>query len=514
MRRLKGITINGEWLGNNVVINGMFRAICAISPYVMQEFIRLINSIEKLDEAVKINKFSFPDNNTIEIEFSNNSLNGLADLYFCMDNGVPKLLDTKLRFKNQFENTIEKDIEEKPLVVENAVGYNEEIPEPAEVQLEVTQQLESAPTDDVEELLHESKEEECSEKEDNPEPAEISENKVKPEFEIESDDSDDTKTPIIDDENVITKDAISSMVDEIISRASDIDARPIQIQLIQPAQSQAPQIQPIIIQTDSTADKVEENPVSANNEVSLKEEPDSAEESFDKLEDEIIEEETNEPVILETQECQEEREDPEKQEVQEDTELYSNDEIEEVVSEPVEDIDSSMPAAETEKIEADELVDDFVEESVIQNASEDLEVAEEPNDDLIPDNAVDAENSEEDIEECLSEFYDTEKTAEESVVDEKTKDNIAMQAMLAEMMLLKDELNKLKSEASEPVETVKPTVNEFFGDNEEYYNVDDEDADFKIMADGTRINASILDEDLFIAGNKLYRWGETLYLDE
>ena len=34
------------------------------------------------------------------------------------------------------------------------------------------------------------------------------------------------------------------------------------------------------------------------------------------------------------------------------------------------------------------------------------------------------------------------------------------------------------------------------------------------MADGTRINASILDEDLFIAGNKLYRWGETLYLDE
>ena len=93
-----------------------------------------------------------------------------------------------------------------------------------------------------------------------------------------------------------------------------------------------------------------------------------------------------------------------------------------------------------------------------------------------------------------------------------------MQAMLTEMMMLKEELNKLKSEAEETAEnkeSVKPTLSEFFGDNEPLYNdIEDEDADFKIMADGTRINASILDEDMFIAGNKLYRWGDTLYLDE
>ena len=84
-----------------------------------------------------------------------------------------------------------------------------------------------------------------------------------------------------------------------------------------------------------------------------------------------------------------------------------------------------------------------------------------------------------------------------------------MQAMLSEVVMLKQELNRLKTDQP------KPTLSEFFGDNEqEYDEIEDEDADFKIMADGTRINASILDEDLFIAGKKLYRWGDTLYLEE
>ena len=45
-------------------------------------------------------------------------------------------------------------------------------------------------------------------------------------------------------------------------------------------------------------------------------------------------------------------------------------------------------------------------------------------------------------------------------------------------------------------------------------NIEDEDADFRIMGSEERINASILDEELFVAGDKLYKWGDTLYLDE
>ena len=58
MRKLNGITINGEYLGNSVVINGMFRAICTISPVIMRDFVQIINRIDRLEEAVKIKNFN------------------------------------------------------------------------------------------------------------------------------------------------------------------------------------------------------------------------------------------------------------------------------------------------------------------------------------------------------------------------------------------------------------------------------------------------------------------------
>ena len=49
MRKLNGITINGEYLGNSVVINGMFRAICTISPVIMRNFMRTLDKIDSLN---------------------------------------------------------------------------------------------------------------------------------------------------------------------------------------------------------------------------------------------------------------------------------------------------------------------------------------------------------------------------------------------------------------------------------------------------------------------------------
>ena len=107
MRKLNGITINGEYLGNSVVINGMFRAICTISPVIMRDFVHIINKIEKLEEAVKIKNFNCGFN-SIDIEFGNALSKGIASLYFKLKNGEPELTNYKLVFNNQEYSNIDK----------------------------------------------------------------------------------------------------------------------------------------------------------------------------------------------------------------------------------------------------------------------------------------------------------------------------------------------------------------------------------------------------------------------
>ena len=98
MKRQKGIIINGEWLGNNVCINGLFNVLCSIAPFAMQDFIHIINKIENLIEIVEIKKFSFPNQDSIEIEFANSQYSGLVGLYYHLYKGYPVLTDTKLEF--------------------------------------------------------------------------------------------------------------------------------------------------------------------------------------------------------------------------------------------------------------------------------------------------------------------------------------------------------------------------------------------------------------------------------
>ena len=105
MRKLNGITINGEYLGNSVVINGMFRAICTISPVIMRDFISIINKIDALEEAVKIHNFNCGFD-SIDIEFENKNFKGIASLYFKLIEGQPVLTDCKLVIGDQVFSTI------------------------------------------------------------------------------------------------------------------------------------------------------------------------------------------------------------------------------------------------------------------------------------------------------------------------------------------------------------------------------------------------------------------------
>ena len=121
--------------------------------------------------------------------------------------------------------------------------------------------------------------------------------------------------------------------------------------------------------------------------------------------------------------------------------------------------------------------------------------------------SAEQEQEEQDIQDCLSEFYASIPNQSVEKIELKGADNLAMQAMLNEMFVLREELNKLKNE--------KVTYEDIFGKKEKMKNnIEDDDADFRIMGSEKRINASILDEELFVAGDKLYKWGDTLYLDE
>ena len=109
MRKLNGITINGEYLGNSVVINGMFRAICTISPVIMRDFILIINKIDRLEEAVKIHNFNCGFD-CIDIEFENKTSKGMASLYFKLHDGEPLLKDCKLVIDNEEYSTFQEKI--------------------------------------------------------------------------------------------------------------------------------------------------------------------------------------------------------------------------------------------------------------------------------------------------------------------------------------------------------------------------------------------------------------------
>ena len=109
MRKLNGITINGEYLGNSVVINGMFRAICTISPVIMRDFVLIINKIDRLEDAVKIHNFNCGFD-CIDIEFENKTSKGMASLYFKLHNGEPLLKDCKLIIDNEEYSTFQEKI--------------------------------------------------------------------------------------------------------------------------------------------------------------------------------------------------------------------------------------------------------------------------------------------------------------------------------------------------------------------------------------------------------------------
>ena len=65
------IILDGELLGNNVIINRPFESIYEISPLIIKNFINIINENSSISKPVRIKKYYFAQNNCINIVFKN-----------------------------------------------------------------------------------------------------------------------------------------------------------------------------------------------------------------------------------------------------------------------------------------------------------------------------------------------------------------------------------------------------------------------------------------------------------
>lgn len=486
MKKLKGITINGEWLGDNIIINANFRAICNLAPFVMQEFAKLVNSIDKLDNAVAINNFYFPDNNTVDIEFSNSNFSGLANLCFHLQHGLPELVNRSLTiYTDESKNTEESEIKDAEEILDE-ISENQEV----ETINECTEAWQEA-----DEICETASEETIGNLDE-----------ILPEFEttevpldtIEKEITSSEENETILESKIDTQDTISMMVKDLTTETPAL--APIQIQVIQATQEPLETPQTENVAQEGGNEFVEQESFSATTAEAAAEEKEE-EETSDNIVD--IDEIKNE-----------------------DVELQKSDNIDNSINEKTEDNSIEYAKDETpseiefnfepENNSKNVIIEDenkIIEQNENTDISYNVDETEVEEDKNIIENKKEtkepeiSEEQKEEIQDCLSDFYESTPSPTIEKIELKGADNLAMQAMLNEMFILRDELNKLKNE--------KVTYEDIFGKKEKMKNnIEDEDADFRIMGSEERINASILDEELFVAGDKLYKWGDTLYLDE
>ena len=504
MRKLKGITINGEWLGENVVVNGMFRAISSMAPFVMLEFVKLINQIDKLDEAVAIKKFNFLDNNSIEIEFTNSQIDGMADLYFRLHNGIPELTDKNLTFfapNSPVEEVATKVIGEECEEVEETL---EELPTET-VEVKQDNVISDAETSDETEVAEIEDEIEASEEniEENSEDAIADLYEAKEESHVEE--TEQAPVENMTETLAKTQDAISMLVNDLAKNAQKVP--PVQIQVIQAPAQQVSAQQEIAQQeiAEQNAQTVSQTAVQENIETEYKIGEADEVISGDTSETSAVESDTEINDTVEEPVFEDKFEEPTFTEEAKETDSVEND---------CSESDDTINTINIENIEIEGLKEEKFETLEEQPTEAEAKVETEV-DTIAEEKGQDKQNdenthiNEDEIQECLLGFYEAPKNDEIEEICAQNPDNIVMQAMLNEMLVLKEELNKLKEEPQ------KPDVASFWGDNEKKSNyIDDSEADFRIMGSEKRVNASILDEEMFVAGDKLYKWGDMLYLEE
>lgn len=549
MRKLKGIMINGEWLGEGVVINGLFRALCNISPVIIQEFAKAINETPNVVKPIAISGFEFTDSDGICIRFENKKVLGQADLVFSVeDNQV--ILKSKTISVSPIQpaqnpepsNTYEAQTSCEVFAPQKQVppsqvteNHSQNIQNQAgnlDVQSDLSElaapkTLNQAAKQVSSKQLESSKlvEETGQMQQETSEPEALRFNKgesLNNEFTSETPSQADFSRAQNLEQNYLPQEQFTSPYPNMqYPNQSYVGGAYMgmpypnlayQNMAYPQPQMNMPYPQPQMVQPNYYEQQFayqQMNPAPLE-QPQYKVEAKEAQVSSNIANAQVIED----PSLLDT----EAKVDgiPEKVEVL--PEIFSNDSVEEV-----EKIDEFISHNDVSK-SADDFIPDefdfelnkkedefnFDEDSILNESLGDLYNNSDYEDD---ENSVD--------EEALANLADFYIEEEPKVEDEdfeslsnieklamSSPDDVMIQAVLAEMNALKEEIDILKAEPK------KITAEEFFGNNDGAPSVKDEDTDFRILSSNDRINAAILDEDSFIAGEKVYRWGETLYLQD
>lgn len=507
MKRLKGIMINGEWLGEKVVINNFFRTLCNISPIIMLEFIKLINKLEYKNEVFTITGFEFPSTDTIHISFENKAYFGIADLVFMLEENNLKLkssilditpMDEKITHSPSapFEMyTQEKtaNINSKPIIANNE--------NTKEIINNIPQEIHEADVENIPTEINEN----------------ITEKEFTPEIDIPSEDEKPEKIPqkIVISIQKPEKEDIKE-IETTISKTPEAEIE--EPNIIEPEISEVAEVSEVTNTTDTEPSEVTEAHT----------EEEKEEEEVFKHEEVINSTETSTIEIENTSKENTSKEITSEIIIEDDIETSSDESMPEI-SESSYEVENIPEILATEIDENKDIVSEEKSEPLTSKTIEAIETKDviEKNKEIILENKeileelkTLVENNNIDVHfENEEETIDINENIEAEVSTAKKIDYIENEEEIyANLASFYEDFEATTTNLTENTEEESKNIKKSFfanlnSDKEQPAVISDEDADFRILGAGARINAAILDEESFFAGEKVYKWGDTLYLE-
>ena len=574
MTRLKGIMINGEWLGERVIVNNCFRSICAISPVIMLEAVKLINKIDYKRDVFEIRGFEFLTTDTIQIWFEGKKIKGIIDLTFGIKDAELFLKSSFLDVKPLKEELPQDMKIEEPfkLIKKEAVAENNSFSEELS-------NIENVESNQIAEI---NTEEVLFKEESEPSQIQLETNIVEAleedtNIELSTEENSENLEEVSVDTNEITE-KVEDVLKETKPTANDLKKDLVQKGVILDTETLLSKIENYNIQDEkeekAQKEKIQEEKAKEEKDVNNKVELNLDVQSFENVSEstadfvspeepvdvaidtintintinDIHKEDNTEdvlaPNVLKEDEklVSSENSSVKKDKFDVDIDFVNNQDDTTLDNTKISNIDVDIdfitetknfneePAEVISNVEnknEKSIDNDVVDKININVVAKDINVVKDIEDKVEDEHNVDEientditepyidEVSDENAEESLMDFYFTEEVEKaetsEKDLDEVFEDDIIVQAMLSEMVALKEELDILKNSPQ------KNDLKEAFWNerrNNKNQVISDEEADFKILSTNEKINAAILDNDSFFAGEKIYKWGDTLYLNE
>lgn len=580
MKALKGITINGEWLGTNIVINGIFKTICDISPVIMQEFIKIINQINDVDKNIKICNFEFPNSDSIDIEFQGETISGIATLLFKLNNGELELVNKKvLLYRDEDEDIKEEndsntaDVnaaevsaveEEEPQNADAEVSENNTEPEQAEIPKENETVVETVKTiieeiEIIDEKADDDKDAENNEKNNGGEESvaikteELNEKVEQENTEQKPDETEQISEKVsvnsekrVDDireEDDISKEDLNEIQDMVIKkiikkRITENDnqiVKNIADEIICEMSKKIPEMSIPPMNFNLTMPQMPENnaPQAPRRNLRNRNPQNNGNTSgnipnYDPMDNYGYRNYNAAPQMQNMYDAEYMAGAGREMMPQQNIQPQRNGEQMNIP--PQRNVSPMRNMRQAGKVKpeqnADKAQNAYAEENFDNNSKLRQNNTINYEKDFVPRNTSNQEprikqnRQPDNTDNCKVEYKPQEPVNQEQNKSNYENNSVAnsMQSedsVINELISLREELSTLKAQAQNTIQRPM-TLEEFLEQQQasKESKVDSYGNQFKILTSASRIEANVVDNDLFVAGNKLYRWGEIRYLDE